>query len=110
MTLQVSLRNDNLQLILAPLFHHFPEIQRLILFGSRARGDHDERSDIDIAIDAEMITRARWDDIYFFKEENLDTLLSIDLVWIQRASERLKQQISKEGVTLFEREINAKYE
>ena len=30
MTLQVILQNDNLHLILAPLFHHFPEIQRLI--------------------------------------------------------------------------------
>lgn len=29
-----------------------PAVRRVILFGSRARGDHRERSDIDFAFDA----------------------------------------------------------
>ena len=30
----------------------FPQVRQLILFGSRAVGDHDERSDFDIAVSA----------------------------------------------------------
>ena len=29
---------------------HHPEIQKILLFGSRARGDNSERSDIDLAV------------------------------------------------------------
>ena len=35
--------------ILVPLYDQFSDIQKVILFGSRARGDEEERSDIDVA-------------------------------------------------------------
>ncbi len=110
MSSRTTLDNGRLQQMIAPMFERFLGIQRLILFGSRARGDHEERSDIDLAIDAESITDEVWDAIYFYKEENLGTLLSIDLVWIQRSSERLQQKIKEEGVILFERETKPKFD
>ena len=110
MSSRATLDDGRLQQMIAPMFERFLGIQRLILFGSRARGDYEERSDIDLAIDAESITDEVWDAIYFYKEENLDTLLSIDLVWIQRSSERLQQKIKEEGVILFERETKPKFD
>ena len=37
-----------------------PAVERVWLFGSRARGDHFERSDIDLAIEAPGIDRGEW--------------------------------------------------
>ncbi len=44
---------------LADLAEH-PAISSMILFGSRAFGDHDERSDVDVAIRGPQITRTEW--------------------------------------------------
>ena len=65
--------------------------------------------DIDVAIDVNNIDLAKWNEICFFKNEHLDTLLSVELIWIQHASAVLKQRIAKEGVLLFERKIEAKH-
>ena len=66
--------------------------QKIILFGSKARGDFHRRSDTDIAIQT---------------EKQLDKLSSIsgaiDIVDLKRADERLKAKIQKEGVVIYER-------
>jgi len=77
-------------------------VQKIILFGSRAREEAEERSDIDIAIVAPEVSEREWLDIYFLKED-LDTLLPIDLVRLEEAPPALKNRILKEGVVLFER-------
>ena len=38
----------------------FDEVESVILFGSRARGDANPRSDIDLAISAPEMKRSRW--------------------------------------------------
>lgn len=55
-----------------------PEIIRVILFGSRARGDADERSDIDLAIEAPAISQRQWLDLIFLFDQ-IDTLLPVDI-------------------------------
>jgi len=79
-----------------------PEVERVILFGSRARGDEEDRSDIDIAVKAPHATQRQWLDIVREIEE-LNTLLSIDLIKIDEASSALKKSISREGIVLYER-------
>lgn len=76
-------------------------VKKVILFGSRARGDHDERSDIDLAI-AGDITDHEWLQICEMAE-NTDTLLEIDLVRLNTASEALKTEIAKHGQVIYER-------
>ncbi len=70
--------------------------QRIILFGSRARGDAQERADYDIAIDDETLTPAILAQIRADMEE-LPTLLSIDIVWMNRANAILQERILSEG-------------
>ena len=73
--------------------------QRLVLFGSRARGDHRPRSDIDLAIyDMPAENRgAFWLDV-----EDLPTLLKFDLVHISPGMDpAFLGNIEKDGVTLY---------
>ncbi len=80
---------------------HRSKPRRIILFGSRARGDADERSDYDIAIDDEHLTRAALAHIRADLEE-LRTLLNIDLVWMKQATPVLRQRILSEGKILYD--------
>ena len=74
---------------------------KIVLFGSRARGDHKERSDIDLAIYgiSEKEHSSFWSDI-----EALPTLLAFDLVYITPdTNPELIQNIEKDGVVLYEK-------
>ena len=65
-----------------PTFSIFPEIERVILC-SRARGDQDDRSDIDLAIDAPTMDIVGWSALGDYMDENSETLLKLDLVWLK---------------------------
>ena len=80
----------------------FDEVQRIVLFGSRARGDHQERSDIDLAVDAPGMDSRRWYDIVDLVEE-APTLLMIDLVRLDEARGKFLDRIIQHAVPLYER-------
>lgn len=79
----------------------FPSIEQVILFGSRARDDYQERSDIDIAINCPSATEQDWITMWDTINQ-LDTLLQIDLVRFDSASDELRAKIIKQGKVLFE--------
>ncbi|HXQ23929.1 MAG TPA: nucleotidyltransferase domain-containing protein [Candidatus Acidoferrales bacterium] len=79
-----------------------PHVRRIWLFGSRARGDAAERSDIDLAVEAPEASEPEWLEMAGWIDE-ADTLLPIDLVRLDDASEGLRQQVRKEGRVIFER-------
>jgi uncharacterized protein len=56
-----------------------PFVRGIYLFGSRARGEAQTRSDIDIAIDCPQASEQDWQRVLDVVE-HADTLLSIDLV------------------------------
>ncbi|WP_083831823.1 nucleotidyltransferase family protein [Rickettsia helvetica] len=72
------------------------------LFGSRARGDNDERSDIDIAIICPNITDQEWLEAMDIIE-NADTLLKIDCVRFEstKISSELYENILKEKKIIY---------
>lgn len=74
---------------------------KIVLFGSRARGDNNERSDIDIAV----FGMPEENQPLFAEEiENLPTLLCFDLVFIRPdTSESLLTNIRKDGKILMSR-------
>lgn len=71
---------------------------KIYLFGSRARGNYNERSDIDIAIDAygpiEIIDRAK----IISMIDTLGMPQKTDVVDFHRAPQTLKDNILKEGI------------
>ena len=73
-------------------------IQRVILFGSRARGTHTERSDIDIAVSGGNVYAFYWD-----IKENVFSLLMFDIVELDAGvSEELKKEIERDGIMIYE--------
>ena len=74
-------------------------IAQVILFGSRARGDNHERSDIDLAV--------RGGDVVRFSlavDEDVPTLLMFDVVNLdQSVQPELLAAIKKDGVSLYEK-------
>ena len=78
-------------------------INKVILFGSRARGDNTERSDIDIDIDI-AVYGGDFDSFYWDIKEKKHSLLSFDVVEADKPiSEELKQEIEKDGVIIYEK-------
>ncbi|MFD1067810.1 nucleotidyltransferase domain-containing protein [Oceanobacillus locisalsi] len=76
-------------------------IQKIILFGSRAVGDYTPKSDIDLAFVAPNMTKEEWVELTFTLEEELDTLLFLDLMKYEDASEDLKEEIMKNGRIIY---------
>jgi len=75
--------------------------RRILLFGSRARGDADERSDYDVAIDCEDLTPRLLAQIRA-DLETLPTLREIEVVWLNRIAGTIRQRILDEGKILYE--------
>lgn len=75
------------------------DIQKVVLFGSRARGTHTKRSDIDIAVSG-----GDFDPFYWDIKEKVHSLLSFDIVDIDSGiSADLKKEIERDGVTIYEK-------
>jgi len=73
-------------------------IEKVILFGSRARGTNRERSDIDIAVSG-----GDFDGFYWSINETSWTLLSFDIVELDKGiSEELRKEIERDGVVIYE--------
>jgi uncharacterized protein len=78
-------------------------IEKVILFGSRARGDAQERSDFDLAVSAPTISPAEWARFATEMEENLPTLCHVDLVLLSAETpEPLREQIRRDGKLIYE--------
>lgn len=81
-----------------------PFVEALYLFGSRARGDGRERSDIDLAVVCPNASYAQWLQVLAIIEQ-ADTLLTIDCVRLdaEPASSPLKAAIEQDKQVLYER-------
>ena len=77
-------------------------VPKLVLFGSRARGDHRARSDYDFAVwGCTAQQRAQFSDAV---ENDLDSLYSVDLVFVgEHTDAALLQNIEKDGICLLDR-------
>lgn len=74
-------------------------IEKVILFGSRARGDYHRASDIDLAVYGENITEFALD-----VEDMTSTLLTFDVVDMKKEIQKeLAESIRKEGQILYEK-------
>ena len=74
-------------------------INKVILFGSRARGDNTERSDIDIAVYG-----GDFDAFYWDIKEKVHSLLMFDVVEMDNSvSKDLIGEIQRDGVIIYEK-------
>ena len=77
-------------------------VDALILFGSRAFGDHDDRSDVDVAVCGSSISRLQWarmrDAAYVAR-----SLFWISLVHFDSNPQALKDRIIATGIPIYVR-------
>lgn len=74
-------------------------IQKVILFGSRARGDYRRTSDIDLAVQGGEFEKFALD-----VDEETSTLLKYDIIDLSRELQpELLESIQKEGIIIYEK-------
>lgn len=74
-------------------------VMKVVLFGSRARGDNTERSDVDIAVYG-----GEFDSFFWDIKENVHSLLMFDVVDVDSGiSDELKNEIDRDGVVIYEK-------
>ena len=78
------------------------EVQRIILFGPRAVGDHEERSDFDIAVSAPDLSRSGWS---YLRDRvaQARTLYRISVTLLETMPVRLRDAVLLQGIVLYER-------
>lgn len=75
------------------------DVKKVILFGSRARGDYKERSDIDLAFCGGNSSQ-----FILSVDEETSTLLEFDIIDLDKPiREELQESIDREGVLLYEK-------
>jgi predicted nucleotidyltransferase len=81
-----------------------PFVEAIYLYGSRARGDHSPRSDIDLAILCPYASHKDWLKVLEIIEES-DTLLGIDCIRLDelKDGDRLKEKILRQGRSLYQK-------
>lgn len=93
--------SENILLDFHRVFADFPEIERVIIFGSRAKGTHKDGSDIDLAVFAPTMSEQHFTALW----NQLDALpltFKIDVLhWNKLGNERLKNRIPVEGKVLY---------
>ena len=88
---------------LRTVFARFPQIEEVILFGSRAHGTHRPSSDIDLAIKGKEITLDTLAKLRYILEEETNLPYFFDVVIYERIeNEELKRAIDGGGRKIYE--------
>jgi nucleotidyltransferase substrate binding protein (TIGR01987 family) len=82
----------------------YSEIEKIVLFGSRARGDNSEKSDIDLAIFAK--NNCFNDFLKFYNDvDEINTLIKFDIVNVnENIEKKLLDNIKNDGVVIMSSE------
>jgi predicted nucleotidyltransferase len=73
--------------------------KRIILYGSRARGDYSATSDIDIAVECDKGKDFIRNEI----DDGVRTLLKMEIVDVDEIGSQLRSEIEREGAILYEK-------
>ncbi len=89
------------------VFVHFPEVEKAVLYGSRAKGNYKTGSDIDLTLYGAKLTHSLCATI----ASELDDLLlpyTIDLsVFDELNHDKLREHIERVGVVFYQRDGGA---
>jgi predicted nucleotidyltransferase len=90
------------------VFLNYPEVEKAVLFGSRAKGNFYEGSDIDIAVFGEKLNFEKMLEISIDLDK-IDLLQTIDLVHFEKIKEaELKKHIERVGIKIYDLELATK--
>jgi len=87
------------------VFAAYPEIEQVLIFGSRAKGNFRDGSDIDLAVFAPTMNEAAFTRLWN-KLDALPILFKMDVLhWDTLGNTRLKDKITGEGRRIFSAEL-----
>ena len=90
---------------ISAVFAQHPQVQEVIIYGSRAKGNYHEGSDIDITLKGENITNALRSKIYWEIDDlNLPYLFDISIFNSLHAP-NLEEHIKRVGQIFYSKEI-----
>ncbi|MTW86032.1 nucleotidyltransferase domain-containing protein [Virgibacillus dakarensis] len=99
------LKSDN-EFILKAL-RHFDEIDRAVIFGSRAMGNFKKGSDVDIAVQGEKVTRKTVADLDFLLNEEYPLPYFFDVVHYENIkNDKLVEHIDRVGVEMYRKGVS----
>lgn len=90
--------------VYSKLIKYFEEndfIKKVVLFGSRAKGNEKYNSDIDLAVLCDLKYRGT-------VAEDIDEIVGVyssDIVFLDKIKGDLKSQVEKYGICIYEREL-----
>jgi proline iminopeptidase len=86
------------------VFGRYPEVQRAVIYGSRAKGSFIPGSDIDLAVFAPEMSQTRFAALWS-ELDDLPLVFTLDVVhWDTLGNAGLKQRIVDEGIELVPRQ------
>lgn len=99
-----GLREKDMQ-YMHELFVQIPSIEKVILYGSRATGDFERGSDVDLAVAGKDVSFSEINHLHYMLENESPTLLWFDVLHLDKLqNEKLKQNIINCGIVIYERE------
>lgn len=93
-----GLRAEVLQQIVDAIVRH-ARPRKIVIFGSRARGSFSRTSDVDIAVECDKGGTFIRNGI----EDDIRTLLKLEIVNLGEVDQRLREEIRNEGIVLYEK-------
>lgn len=88
------------------LFPKYPEVESVVLYGSRAKGTNKPFSDIDITLKGPNLTRKILNDIAWdFEELYLPYFLDVS-IYNKLKSKDFVNSIDNTGVTIYHKSVN----
>lgn len=79
------------------------DLKSIRVFGSFARGDYSQSSDVDLAFDFYTRNDNDWVNFKLWVNDDFKSLRHFDLMDISDVAEELKNSILSEGIILYER-------
>ena len=98
------LTTEHIKQVVSGFFAKKP-VKKVWLFGSYARGDADDNSDVDVLVDIDHTTPVGWD--YFIWRDELAEKLNkkVDIVSSGWENKHIKPFIDKDKFIIYERSI-----
>lgn len=89
-------------------FKRFPEIEEVVIFGSRAKGTYKRGSDVDLALFGPKVNFNTISKLHFWLNEESSMPYTFDVVWFEQLDNtELKEHIMRVGKIIYKLKLEA---